>query len=374
MKLLFTGDISLYNIDYQNFEFSDTFKKLISCCSLVIGNLECPITDSTLKEENQAVNMSASASSMKLLKPFQIVSLANNHIRDYKSQGIKDTINALEREGIRYFGAGKTQNEALEPIEIVIKGFKLALLGATRYSNATSKNGGGTARDKITILSRKIRRLKKEGYFVVPYFHWGYEYIRIPSPRDRKIAHRCIDAGADLIIGSHPHIYQVIEEYKGKTIVYSLGNFIFHSSVFKELSPIEKDPRLNESFVFTVEVKEDHSYESSIYGFHTNDFGIQFYNDTKNKKLISEINEVSAILKGTRLAYLKAYYKLTYDISKQNIRVRKNFQNFQKLDLNNKIKVYRTANLQDLKNRMWGYFLSIKNIMIIWRKKRFLKL
>lgn len=369
MKLLFAGDISLYNIDYQNFEFSDSFKQLISSCSLVIGNLECPITDSTLKEENQAINMSASASSMQLLKPFQIVSLANNHIRDFKSQGIKDTINALERESIRYFGAGKNQKEALEPIKTVIRGNKLALLGATRYANATIKNGGGTAKDKISLLVRQIRRIKQEGYFVVPYFHWGYEYIRIPSPRDRKIAHRCIDAGADLIIGSHPHIYQGIEEYKGKKIVYSLGNFIFHSSVFKELSPLERDPRLNESFVFTVEVKEDHSYESSIYGFYTNDFGIQFYNDTQNKKLISEINEASTILKGTRLAYLKAYYKLTYDISKQNIRVRKNFQNFQKLDLNNKIKIYRTANLQDLKNRMWGYFLSIKNRILYGEKK-----
>lgn len=364
MKLLFAGDISLYNIDYQNFKFSGTFIQLIESCSLVIGNLECPITDNKIKEENQAVNMSASVSSIKLLKPFQIVSLANNHIRDFKSQGIKDTINALERESIRYFGAGKTQKEALEPIKIIIKDYKLALLGATRYANATSKNGGGTAKDKITILKREIRRMKKEGYFVVPYFHWGYEYIRIPSPRDRKIAHSCIDAGADLIIGSHPHIYQAIEEYKGKKIVYSLGNFIFHSSVFKELAPKERDPRLNESFVLTVEVKEDHSYETNIYGFHTDDFGIQFYNDSQNKKLISEIDEASAILEGTRLAYLKAYYKLTYDISKQNINVRKNLQNFQKLDIKNKIKVYKTANLQDFKNRMCGYFLSIKRIIL----------
>ncbi|HPW65756.1 MAG TPA: CapA family protein [Salinivirgaceae bacterium] len=360
MKISFYGDICLYKIDIKQFQFCPSLIKLLKLSDINIGNLECPITNVDTKEENLVVNMSAPLSSLELINKFQIVSLANNHIRDFKIKGLRDTINALNSKNIKYFGVGKTQKQAIEPLKITKNGFKIAFLGATRYANATKKNGGGTAKDSFLLIKKHIKRLKKEGYFIILYFHWGYEYVRIPSPRERKLAHKCIDVGADLIVGSHPHIYQGIEDYRGKKIVYSLGNFIFHSSIFTGLSLIPNDPRLNESYTFTIEILNDLSYKIEINGYKTEDTGITFYNETENLKLINEINKHSKIFTDNYWNYLKAYYSQTYDISKRNIKVREDFQSFKKLSLKQKINIYKTANLQDLKNRLYALFITYK--------------
>ena len=96
-------------------------------------------------------------------------------------------------------------------------------MGATRYANA--RRCYGTAPENIRRLQKIIRNMKKEGCFVVPYFHWGYEYIRTPSPHERKIARVCINTDAYLVVGSHPHIYQAVEKYKKRMIFYSLVNY-----------------------------------------------------------------------------------------------------------------------------------------------------
>lgn len=359
MKLNFFGDISFFNIDYNNFKYCSRFNELVRAADYNIGNLECPITEIDLKEENQAVNMSASKDSIVLLKELQIVSLANNHVRDFKEQGIIDTINELDKNGIKHFGVGKTQKDAIEALLVEKDGYKLAFFGATRYANASKEKGLGTAKDSFSLMKKQIKRLKKEGYFVIPYFHWGYEYVRIPSPKERSIAHKCIDAGADIVIGSHPHIYQGIEEYKGKIIVYSLGNFVFHSSVFDGLAPIDNDPRLNESFAFSINIDKDFSYTTEIHGYKTKDNGVFFYSFEENEKLIEEVRESSKILCESKIKYLQAYYNQAYEISKQNVKVRQKYQNIEKQSLKNKILIYRTANIQDIKNRLVGLILSM---------------
>ncbi|MBU0490159.1 MAG: CapA family protein [Bacteroidetes bacterium] len=359
MKLSFFGDISLHKINHEEFTFCNSFYDLVKTSNLVIGNLECPITEISIKEENQAICMSASVSSLDLLNSFHVVSLANNHIRDFQVRGLQDTVEAIDSTGIYHFGVGKTQKQAIEPLLIEKDGFKIAFFGATRYANATEENGGGTANDSFSLMKNHIRKLKKEGYFVIPYFHWGYEFVRIPSPKERKLAHKCIEAGADIIIGSHPHIYQGIEEYKGKKIVYSLGNFIFHSSVFDGFAPIDNDSRLNESFAFSIEINQDFSYQTEIHGYNTNDRGVVFYNEQENNKLKLEIDDISAILKAPKFKYLKAYYYQTHQISKLNVKVRKKYLNIKKQSLSNKIKIYRTATTQDLKNRLAGLIISL---------------
>ena len=358
MKLSFYGDASLFNIDVERFQFCHPFVKLLNESDLNILNLECPITNHSNKEALQPVNMRAPYTSLELLKLFQIVSLSNNHIRDFKEEGIRDTEIALKEFKIEYFGVGKTQEEAIKPLIIEKDGVKIAFLGATRYANADRDNGGGTAKDSFNLIGKQIKRLKKEDCFVIPYFHWGYEYVRIPSPRERKLAHRCIDAGADIIIGSHPHVYQGIENYHGKKIIYSLGNFIFHSSVFAGLSPIQDDPRLHESFFITIDIRKDFSYSTNIYGYNTKDTGLTLYSEKENEVLIQNINEISDVFKRTYWDYLKSYYKQTYEISKHNIKVRKDFQTIDKLSISEKIRIYKTANIQDFKNRVAGLVIT----------------
>ena len=230
--LNFFGDICLQGIDTRYFTFGDSLNQLMQQ-RINIGNLECAITESSKKKPFQPVCLSASRDSLSLLKPFQILSLANNHIQDYCDQGCEDTVEALNRENFQHFGLEKTVQEAIAPLQIEHEGIKLAFIGATRYANA--KNGIGTSPENLSRLGPIIRKLKKENFFVVLYLHWGYEYVRLPAPRERKIAHRCIDYGADLIIGAHPHFYQCMETYRNKSIFYSLGNFIFDRRIFDGL-------------------------------------------------------------------------------------------------------------------------------------------
>lgn len=359
MKLNFFGDLSLYNIDCHKFIFDDRYHGLVSKGDFNIANLECPITESTNKEDHQVMYMTAPKESLDLLKRFQVLSLANNHIRDFGTRGVHDTIDALNEKGFQHFGAGKTVEEAIAPVLVEKDGIRVAILGATRYANATSENGGGTAPDSIGLLKRQIKKLKRQGCFVVLYLHWGYEYVRIPSPRERNLAHRCIDAGADLIIGAHPHIYQGIEMYRGKSIVYSLGNFIFHSSVYELLSPLEDKSPMRESFVFSVEIDADMNYTTQLHGYELSDKGVSFYESERNSRLIGEVDSISAILRAPRLQYLKAYYKQAYDISEQNMRMRRDFQQAEKLPLKKRLALYQNANGQDVKNRLAHLILRV---------------
>jgi hypothetical protein len=359
MKINFFGDISLYKIDYENFKFSDNLLAFLETSDFNVGNLECPITSAKDKDDSLAVTMYADSKALNILDKFSVFSLANNHIRDFKDQGINETINVLKKFRFPYFGIGSTQKQALAPYLIEKLDCRIALIGATRFAN-TNGSYLGTGNDGNSLIIKQIKELKHLGYFVAILPHWGYEYVRIPSPRERKLAHRWIDAGADIVVGSHSHIYQTIEEYKGKTIIYSLGNFIFHSSVFNGLSYIPNDPRLTESFYVSVIIEKNYSYKTKILGYRTTDNGVTLYGEKENSKLLKEIEEVSHIMYQSKIEYLKAYYKQTQEISQQNAKVRSDFQNYNQQSLIQKIKFYRNANMQDIKNRLGGLFLSFK--------------
>ncbi len=362
MKLNIFGDISLYNINANDFKFDRRFEELTSSADFNIGNLECPITESDEKEAHQVMYMTAPVESLELLKPFHVLSLANNHIRDFGTKGVEDTISALDGKDFQHFGAGRKVEDAIAPVLLEKDGVKVAVLGATRYANATAENGGGTAPDSVSLLKKQIRKYKREGFFVLLYLHWGYEYVRIPSPRERKIAHSCIDAGADLILGAHPHIYQGVETYLGKKIYYSLGNFIFHSSVYQLLSPLSDDAPVRESFAVSVEIDADHSYRTGLHGYELSDDGVEFYVPDRNAQLVKEVAAVSEILQKPRFQYLREYYRQAYRISEQNIKMRKQFQKSDELSITEKLKLYRSANGQDLKNRVAHLVMKVLGI------------
>lgn len=357
MKLAFFGDISLYNIDSENFRFCPNLKQLLAESDMNIGNLECPITLNLEKDTSLAVTMYADQNALYILEKFNCFSLANNHVRDFKDKGITDTLEVLQNRGFKYFGVGKSPKEALAPLIIEKGNFMLAFIGATRFANANGSNLG-TGNDNSQIIIKQIKQLKLQGYFICILPHWGYEYVRIPSPRERRLAHRWIDAGADIIIGSHPHIYQTIEIYKGKTIVYSLGNFIFHSSVFEGLSYIPNDPRLNESYAITLDIDNNLNYSISISGYKTTDNEVVLYPEEENNKLIHDVNSISLIHKESNWKYLKKYYLQAFEISSQNKKVRTKFQNYEYKTIFEKIKLFKNANFQDIKNRLAGIIIS----------------
>jgi poly-gamma-glutamate synthesis protein (capsule biosynthesis protein) len=162
-------------------------------------------------------------------------SLANNHALDFGWMGLFETKNSLENAGIKAFGAGINLDAATEPLFLPFGHRQSCLIALSRTLPSrfwATANRGGTAALSGELASEKVRACQKWGYFTAVIFHWGAEMERLPKPYQINLAKTLIDAGADLIIGHHPHILQPIEIYRGKPIFYSIGNFAFGSMVF----------------------------------------------------------------------------------------------------------------------------------------------
>lgn len=193
-------------------------------------NLEHPITTFGDKEEKEyTFKMAPGYLELLQMQNINLVNAANNHIYDYGPRGIDDTMHYLDSIHVAYVGIGKSLQEAREPVIFTIKGKRLGFLGyfgGTGQFAATDTTSGIAPRYRSYILS-DIRELKDKVDFVIVSFHWGIENERYPEEWQVELAGSCIDAGADLIIGHHPHILQGIKRYKKGVIAYSLGNFIF---------------------------------------------------------------------------------------------------------------------------------------------------
>lgn len=183
---------------------------------LVLANLEGPITTTTDCQKKEIV-FHFVPSTAQLLKSngFSIVNLANNHGYDCKMTGLADTKRYLKEAGVGFFGtiAGSEDVETR-----TIDGKTIAFLGADLIDP-------GDARLKAFLDS--ITAAKEHHDFVVVHAHWGDEYKPLPNAPQQSIGHQIIDAGADLLIGHHPHVIETAEIYKDRVIFYSLGNFIF---------------------------------------------------------------------------------------------------------------------------------------------------
>lgn len=164
-----------------------------------------------------------------------IVTLANNHTLDYGHAALHDTFQYLQEYGIDYVGAGSNQNEAYSARVFEINGTRIAYLGFSRVLPtvdwyATENRPGLASGYQVDRMLSIVEDVKSESDLCIVYIHWGRELEDQPQEADRAIAYQLIDAGADLIIGAHPHVLQGMEWYNGKLIAYSLGNFIFTTS------------------------------------------------------------------------------------------------------------------------------------------------
>lgn len=166
-----------------------------------------------------------------------VAALANNHVCDYGPEGLKDTFEALEKANITYLGAGNNESEAHQGITQEINGRHITILNYMDSNNfaeysykelpyANGSSWGYSAYDSQDAKNQ-IQNATDNGNFVVVFMHFGNEYSTSPNDDQVKIAHELIDYGADVVVGSHPHVAQGIEMYNGKPIFYSLGDFIF---------------------------------------------------------------------------------------------------------------------------------------------------
>lgn len=206
---------------------------IVRTADVAFCNLECPLSVKGIKI-NKPLCFKADPSNAECLTDagFDIVSLANNHSLDCGRAGLTETMDCLGKLGIAYCGAGDTLAESKKPVVVQIKGLRIAFLARNTLMPEgiwlRSDVPGEAELDESTIC-REIADARKLADAVIVSLHWGVEYSQHPRDSQTVIARKMIDAGADLVLGHHPHTVQPIEEYHGGVIAYSLGNFLFDS-------------------------------------------------------------------------------------------------------------------------------------------------
>lgn len=228
----------------QNAEYYfENVYDIFSQDDMTLVNLEGPLTNAVERREEQTYCIKGEPSCAKILTAGSIeaVGMANNHRMDYYNQGVADTVAALEEEGIVY---------AYDNVTGIyeVKGIKIGYISVNVI-------GYGSGVEKQ--LENGIAALREqEADLILTSCHWGVERENYPDDYQQKLGKKCIDWGADLVLGHHPHVIQGIEEYQGKYIVYSLGNFCFGANrnpsdkdciIFQQTFSFENGEKLDET-------------------------------------------------------------------------------------------------------------------------------
>ncbi len=246
ITLLFGGDVYFSDHVMRAYEkaggiggvLDEGIRAEIDGADIFMVNQEFPFTDrgSAAADKQFTFRVPPEKVSMFREMGIDIVTMANNHILDFGPEGITDSLAALDGAGILHVGAGENLEQAGKPEIIEVKGKKIGFLGASRVYMASSWAAGEkhpgvfSTYDPAPVLEA-IREARALCDYLVVYVHWGIERNTEPETYQRTMGRQYIDAGADLVVGSHPHVLQEIEYYNGKPIVYSLGNFVFGSSI-----------------------------------------------------------------------------------------------------------------------------------------------
>lgn len=230
VRLLFGGDMNfdryIRTIGERNRYtsiFSDDVATLMQTSDCVIANLEGPVTEYASMSAGSIIGspdnyiFTFDPQIIPVLKNhnFCMVNIGNNHIGNFGNDGIIQTKKYLTQSNLTYIGDTHTENEQ----RWFVREIGGVQFGFINY-NAFVSDARAHVMDDLSVV-------KDQSDFIVVYTHWGEEYQSIARTQEQIIAHQLVDAGADLIIGSHPHVVQNVEIYKNKTIYYSLGNFVF---------------------------------------------------------------------------------------------------------------------------------------------------
>lgn len=237
MKLFITGDfcpIERADISggISHKYLSDNFRFLLESADLKITNLECPLTKHKIAISKTGPALKADPKNILFLKEngFNLVTLANNHIMDFGSEGLKETIHHLEENNIDYVGAGKSSDE----IKVVFKikeGFTIAIINVCENEWSTQGREGYKANGFSEVdMFYTIKNAKMEADKVIVIHHGGHELYNLPSPRLKRTLRFFVDCGADAVVNHHTHCIGGEEVYRNAPIFYSLGNFIFDDS------------------------------------------------------------------------------------------------------------------------------------------------
>lgn len=236
VKLAFVGDLMLDDGPGKTIAAGGDplapFDALLRAADYRIGNLEVPIATVGKPMDNKIYTFRAHPRVLDKLKGrFDALALANNHSGDYGREAFLQTIAHVNAAGIASFGGGRNLREAHAPLWIKQKGLQIAVLSYNEFKPRSFEAGAshaGIAWSEDSHVLRDIRAARAAGAdVVIPFMHWGWEGEPEPSARQQQLARLMIAAGADAVVGGHPHLTQGAASYRGKPIIWSLGNFVF---------------------------------------------------------------------------------------------------------------------------------------------------
>jgi poly-gamma-glutamate capsule biosynthesis protein CapA/YwtB (metallophosphatase superfamily) len=238
--------------------------------------------------------------------PFEVACLANNHVFDYGLKGFRETLEILHRNGIRTVGAGMTFEQATAPLTLTVKGTRITIVNFSEGEDLTASSGGpGVCGWEIDRLAGRIRKAKKRGDFVIAIGHAGLEYVPFPPPYVVRAFRALSDAGADCVVGHHPHVPQGLEVRDGRLIAYSLGNFAFF-----QLPELYYRRR---GFCLSLDVQNGRLASHEIHPYGITSGGLRRLNRGEEGRFLERLRRVSRPLESARgvaeawQAYL-AYY------------------------------------------------------------------
>lgn len=280
----YEGSFNSYYDSYGQDYFFENVRDVFAQDDMTIVNLECVLTTSEDRVE-KTFNLKGKPEYVGILtgSSVEACSMGNNHTYDYGESGFQETKRVLEESSVTY---AYTQKPAMYT---TADGVKVGIVSSSLLSQSS---------ERTDLLKDGIRKLKSEGAeVVIACCHWGIEKEYYPNDYQRTTAHDLIDAGADLVIGNHPHVLQGVEEYQGKLILYSLGNFCFGGNK----NPSDKDTMLFQQtfYIEDGQVSTEQTDAKIIpcrlsSSDSRNDFQPMIASGDTKQRIINQVNEYSA--------------------------------------------------------------------------------
>lgn len=218
---------------------SEALLSMMQGVDILVANNEFPFTDRGTPTEGKTFTFRADTAAVSYLHDMGVDAavLANNHIYDFGETGLLDTLDTLAASGIPYVGAGRNLEEASAPIYYIVNDIKISLVAATQIERLENPDTKGATEESAGVfrclnpekLCEVVRTAKENSDFVIVYIHWGTENVTEPDWAQLDQAPKIAEAGADLIVGDHPHCLQGITYCGNTPVIYSLGNFWFNS-------------------------------------------------------------------------------------------------------------------------------------------------
>lgn len=361
LDITFCGDLAFYGrietryLADRRLPLERELLLFLQNTDILIGNLECPLTDTKKPRWHHFKTLKASTKCGEILQTLGLdaVSLANNHIADYGKKGLEDTVKLLEYIGIQWGGAGFTKEEADKPVILERKGYRIGILSLAQPEiSAISNLGWGAAVLEAESAIRQMKELKKNTDIAIGYFHQGVEFFHYPTPPQVDLCRNLIRAGAKVIVCHHPHVVQGYEYYNGGLIAYGLGNFLF------DMKPVGKtDSRLGA--VLRIDFNDVNIKKFEFIPIETANGFTGLLKSEKREKATLFLHELSVPLKKTTelinhdyftcrdnlIIHLRAF--LYYGLLKKNRRKMRDL-----------IQQQRWPQIFDLRKRLVHYMLS----------------